>query len=124
MLDQWEAKYGISDPNADDDGDGVGNYQEYEQGRNPVIADATSAALDTDNDGIPDAWEIANGLDPYRDDATGDIDGDGISNLIEYQQTLQDVEPPSAPVGLTAIAVSSNQINLSWNANLESDLAG
>lgn len=41
---------------------------------------------DDDNDTIPDAVEIANSLDPLdATDAGGDRDGDGISNLIEYQ---------------------------------------
>ena len=39
---------------------------------------------DTDGDGMPDAWEIANGLDPLADDASGDPDGDGLANLQEY----------------------------------------
>lgn len=35
-----------------------------------------------------------------------------------------DTTAPSVPAGLAAIAVSSSQINLSWTANTESDLAG
>jgi chitodextrinase len=34
-----------------------------------------------------------------------------------------DVTPPAAPTGLTATAVSSNQINLGWADNSESDLS-
>jgi hypothetical protein len=43
------------------------------------------APLDSDQDGLPDAWEIAHGLNP-RDpkDAALDSDGDGYSNLEEY----------------------------------------
>ena len=43
---------------------------------------------DTDHDGLPDEWELANGLDP--NDPTGvngplgDPDGDGLNNLQEY----------------------------------------
>jgi hypothetical protein len=44
---------------------------------------------DTDGDGMPDAWESANGLDPNSDEgddgADGDPDGDGLSNWEEYQ---------------------------------------
>ena len=41
---------------------------------------------DTDRDGMPDDWETANDLDPhdYADAAT-DTDGDGYTNLEEYQ---------------------------------------
>jgi outer membrane protein assembly factor BamB len=40
---------------------------------------------DTDYDGIPDNWEIANNLDPYYPfDAEEDYDFDGLSNLDEY----------------------------------------
>jgi hypothetical protein len=40
--------------------------------------------IDTDSDGMPDDWENEHGLDPYDDDAGGDLDGDGLSNLAEY----------------------------------------
>ena len=40
---------------------------------------------DTDLDGMPDEWEVANGLDPLVDDSAGDLDGDGLTNLGEYQ---------------------------------------
>jgi len=39
---------------------------------------------DTDQDGMPDAWERRFGLDPYVDDAAGDADEDGVSNIDEY----------------------------------------
>jgi PKD repeat protein len=42
---------------------------------------------DDDGDGIPDLWELNYDLDPLdRFDATLDMDGDGISNLEEYQK--------------------------------------
>ncbi len=41
--------------------------------------------FDTDGDGIPDAWETANGLNPLDNaDAALDTDGDTASNLLEY----------------------------------------
>ena len=40
---------------------------------------------DTDNDGLPDSWENANGTNPDVADATEDPDGDNLTNLQEYQ---------------------------------------
>jgi len=45
--------------------------------------------LDDDDDTLPDAVELANGLDPFNgDDAVLDADADGDSNATEYQQCL------------------------------------
>lgn len=44
---------------------------------NPLFTDA-------DKDGLDDAWELANGLNPAVNDRNADLDGDGISNLQEY----------------------------------------
>ncbi len=41
---------------------------------------------DTDNDQLPDAWETQFNLDPRLSDATADPDGDGLTNLEEFQQ--------------------------------------
>ena len=42
-------------------------------------------AADTDHDGIPDEYEIANGLNRYVNDAgTTDTDGDGTTNMSEF----------------------------------------
>ena len=40
---------------------------------------------DSDSDGMPDEWELTYGFNPDDDsDATGDLDGDGLTNLEEY----------------------------------------
>ena len=40
--------------------------------------------VDTDNDGMEDAWEVAHGLDAGRDDRDGDADANGLTNIVEY----------------------------------------
>jgi hypothetical protein len=42
------------------------------------------AGADTDGDGLPDWWEVANGTNPLIPDADADPDGDGFTNLQEY----------------------------------------
>ncbi|MBA0882136.1 thrombospondin type 3 repeat-containing protein [Flavobacterium undicola] len=43
------------------------------------------AYKDSDNDGIPDAWEIKYGLNPKdASDAKGDLNGDGYNNIEKY----------------------------------------
>lgn len=41
-------------------------------------------SADTDGDGMPDAWESLQGLNPAINDAASDADGDGASNASEY----------------------------------------
>ncbi|PLX86015.1 MAG: hypothetical protein C0617_02425 [Desulfuromonas sp.] len=76
----------------DGDGDGIGdNADNCPLVRNPdqlasggnSYGDACSD--DMDQDRMPNAYELANGLDPADPaDASGDLDGDGRKNLTEY----------------------------------------
>lgn len=52
------------------------------------------AGWDTDNDGIPDNWEIAHGLNPNVANNNGDFDNDGYTDLEEY---LNDIAAWPAP---------------------------
>lgn len=53
----------------------------------PALRSGT-APRDSDGDGMPDAWERQNGLDPKRDDSSGDRDGNGYSNVEDYLNAL------------------------------------
>jgi hypothetical protein len=47
---------------------------------------SVTVAEDFDRDGLPDSWEVANGLDPTQPgDASQDPDGDTLTNLSEFQ---------------------------------------
>jgi len=61
----------------DYDGDGLVNSQEYNLGTNAFNND-------TDGDGMPDGWEVANSLNPLVNDSAGDPDNDNLTNLQEY----------------------------------------
>ncbi len=65
--------------------DGTTNIVSMPGSSTPNAANSLVVVSDTDGDGIPDAWEIAHGLDPLNSaDASADPDGDGFSNLQEY----------------------------------------
>ncbi|WP_434340403.1 hypothetical protein [Motilimonas cestriensis] len=114
---EWERLYpAMTDSSPDDakddfDADGLTNLQEFLAGTNPNLADTdndgeldgtdvapTNALyrLDQDNDGLPDAWEIANQLsDVNSNDAHEDFDSDGLTNLEEFQQGTNPHHPDS-----------------------------
>jgi hypothetical protein len=50
-----------------------------------VMRVSSGAVGDLDSDGMPDGWESDYNLDPEHNDAAADPDGDGLTNLQEYQ---------------------------------------
>ena len=73
-----------------------------------ISSSALTGAPDADGDGMPDAWEIAHGLNPTLNDANADADGDGLTN---YQEYLTGTDPNSAQSFLRLDA-SSDGLNL------------
>ena len=74
-LDYQDATDALDDPDVDN----LSNLEEYIRGTDPNWDD-------TDNDGMPDGWEVQYGLDPLDDaDADEDSNSDGQTNLEEYE---------------------------------------
>jgi hypothetical protein len=81
----------------DNDADGYSNIDETDNASDPDLASSLPADNDgdfvsdindanDDNDGIPDSYELANGLDPVNAlDALLDFDSDGLSNYDEFR---------------------------------------
>ena len=100
-------------PDDDPDGDGATNIEEFVNGGNPAGSDT-----DTDHDGMPNWWEDLYGLnstDPS--DAYEDADGDGSSNLEEYNAGSDPTDPlsPPPPPPLPPIV-------LTWGGNASSNI--
>ncbi|MBM3847273.1 MAG: hypothetical protein FJ405_13450, partial [Verrucomicrobia bacterium] len=72
--------------------------------------------IDTDADGMPDDWEMANGFDPGEPStAVQDTDGDGLNNLDEYRSDTDPRNPASA-LRLSVSQISESGIRLSFRA--------
>ncbi len=60
-----------------------------------TLVSTNNPTSDVDGDGMPDGYELANGLDPFVEDAAGDADGDSLTNLDEFNRGLRAGNPDS-----------------------------
>jgi PKD repeat protein len=106
----------ISVVSVDSDGDGLSDGQEScVYNTNPNLPDTDNDGLndgdevnvhgtdplsnmDQDLDGMSDDWESAYGTSATSDDALGDLDGDGVNNVIEYLRGTLPQDATSTPV--------------------------
>ena len=102
LLDGEEVERGTDPLCADTDGDGVSDFDEYDGASDPLDAGSVPddgnvepplppsphqnpRPVDTDGDGMPDAWEEQHGLNPASpEDAEFDPDHDGLTNREEF----------------------------------------
>src|SRR4030042_811203 len=98
--------------NASTDNVGVTGYMVYREGAFLKSVAATS----TSDTGLSPSTEYCYKVSAY--DAAGNGSAQS-TQACATTQTPPDTAPPSVPTGLTATAVSTSQINLSWNASTD-----
>ncbi len=93
----------------DADADGASNEAESLAGTDPFHADS-------DRDGMPDGWELDNGLNPLSDEDAGfDGDGDDMTNHEEYLTGTNPGDSNSV-FSLTGMAMADQRILISYLA--------
>lgn len=80
---------------------------------------------DTDNDGMPDEWEVANGLNPNVNDANDYTLGGGYTNIEHYVNSLaQKSSYLMYPVNPEATLIDATTVKLTWmNGEVENAVA-
>jgi len=78
FLDDLQIELANPANTTDTDDDGVSNYDEA------FVHGTDLRERDTDNDQMPDGYEVAEGTNPLVNDGHADFDGDGFSNRAEY----------------------------------------
>jgi type VI secretion system secreted protein Hcp len=84
---------------------------------NATSTTGTTPATDSDNDGLPDAWETTFGLSVGSNDSGADPDGDGFTNLQEFQLGTHPKSGASFfKATLTMNTATPGFHQLSWNS--------
>ena len=79
--------------------------------------------IDSDNDGIPDDWELAHGLNPNAADQGADNDNDRATNLLEYIYGTDPTRSESLPRYSQKIFTSLTTARYITASNKEEDRA-
>lgn len=100
--------------------DAQGNRSSMSDRSEEVVVFLGGSASDTDGDGMPNTWEVSEGLNPYDPaDAGLDRDGDGLSNRDEYLHGTLCSNPDTDRDGVsdgTEVRNGQNPLNAADNA--------
>ena len=80
---------------------------------------SVDASLDSDNDGLPDVWELAYGTDVLANDSASIFNSSGVTALEAYQSGLNPwtLEPTTAPAPENGTTSETNgEVTVSWTA--------
>ncbi|NND54027.1 MAG: hypothetical protein HKN56_03525 [Gammaproteobacteria bacterium] len=119
LSDEFELANGLNpndpaDAAQDADSDGLSNLDEFLNGTGLFVPDSDADGVtdgdevnlygsdpldtDSDDDQMPDGYEVSNGLNPANaDDADADLDLDGVSNYGEFVLGTDPADPESTP---------------------------
>ena len=98
----------------------ISKYGIKEADYDSYYPEATSKTItDSDNDGMPDEWEIARGLDPNSaSDATGDYLGQGYNNIEYY---ANDLTVNAFPAGVVTLSPETSALGQEYT-NAKEDI--
>ena len=97
----------------------IGHERENEIPNNIGVLSVGTKALDTDGDGIPDAWETANGLNPNDASDAVKVAANGYLNIENYINSIEGPVAPylRCPSNITLESRTTSSVKIAWKNN-------
>ena len=90
------------------------NPTSQDQNADLFLYGLSSALMDSENDGMDDGWEMLH-FGTLERDGSGDFDGDGVSDFVEFRTGTDPTDPESFfKVTLVSPGTASQGSLLSW----------
>ena len=118
LADSWESQFGITDPNADDDGDGQSNIAEYLAGTNPTNAASLlqiNHAEFLTNGVFEMSWPSVGGTRYRIQYSNGDHSGGITDTFVDLFRPI-DVEMDSSPHGTSSTQFFTDDFTITGSA--------
>lgn len=118
LPDSWETAWNLTDPNADEDGDGLTNLQEYQANTNPTNAASALRILGLERDAGGNfivSWESIGGTRYRVSYSDGDAAGSFNGHFTELAQPVT-VEMDASPIGTPGTMMFKDDFTLTGGA--------